>query len=240
MVEGVHCGGCVRRIERALAAEPGVESARVNLTTRRLVVSWRGAAAIASAAGRGGVPGRLPRDPLRPAASSRRATPRAERRLLRALAVAGFAAGNVMLLSISVWAGEAYGMGAATRALLHWFSALIALPAIAYAGQPFFATALDALRQRRTNMDVPISLGILLAAGMSLFETIRGGPHAYFDSAMTLLFFLLIGRYLDLQGARPRALGGGAPAGARRRGGHRAAGGRPAPAAAGARASRPA
>ena len=46
-------------------------------------------------------------------------------------------------------------------------------------------------------MDVPISLAVLLAGGMSLFETIQGGAHAYFDSAVTLLFFLLIGRYLD-------------------------------------------
>jgi Cu2+-exporting ATPase len=198
MVDGLHCGGCVRRIERALAAEEGVEAARVNLTTRRLVVSWRGAAAIASrlveAVTREGYRA-TPYDPRQLASGDAGA----ERRLLKALAVAGFAAGNVMLLSISVWAGEAYAMGDATRALMHWFSALVALPAIAYAGQPFFASALGALRHRRTNMDVPISLGILLAAGMSLSETLRGGPHAYFDSAVTLLFFLLIGRYLDLR-----------------------------------------
>jgi Cu2+-exporting ATPase len=198
MVEGVHCGGCVRRIERALAAEPGVESARVNLTTRRLVVTWRGPAAIAArlleAVTREGFRA-TPYDPRQLAAGDAEA----ERRLLRALAVAGFATGNVMLLSISVWAGEAYAMGAATRALMHWFSALIALPAIAYAGQPFFSSALTVLRNRRTNMDVPISVGILLAAAMSLFETIRGGQHAYFDSAVALLFFLLIGRFLDLR-----------------------------------------
>ncbi len=203
MVDGLHCGGCVRRIERALAAEPGVETARVNLTTRRLLVSWRGAAATAArlveAVTREGYHA-TPYDPRQLASGDAEA----ERRLLRALAVAGFAAGNVMLLSVSVWAGEAYAMGDATRALMHWFSALIALPAIAYAGQPFFTSALGALRNRRTNMDLPISLGILLAAGMSLSETIRGGPHAYFDSAVTLLFFLLIGRYLDLR-ARGRA-----------------------------------
>ncbi len=203
MVDGVHCGGCVRRIERALAAEPGVESARVNLTTRRLVVTWCGAAAMAArlveAVSREGFRA-TPYDPRQLATGDAEA----ERRLLRALAVAGFAAGNVMLLSISVWAGQAYAMGDATRALMHWFSALIALPAIAYAGQPFFSSAFGALRNRRTNMDVPISVGILLAAGMSLFETIRGGPNAYFDSAVALLFFLLIGRFLDLR-ARGRA-----------------------------------
>ena len=102
-----------------------------------------------------------------------------------------------MLLAVSVWAGHFSGMGDATRTFLHWFEALIALPAIAYAGRPFFRSALRALHAGRTNMDVPISLAVILVPGMSLFETIRGGPHAYFDSAVTLLFFLLIGRYLD-------------------------------------------
>jgi Cu2+-exporting ATPase len=203
MVEGVHCGGCVRRIEQTLLADPAVEHARVNLTTRRLVVGWSGAAEIAdrlvhavSALGYRAVPydpGQL----IGAEAAS-------ERALLRAMAVAGFAAGNIMLLSVSVWAGQLQDMGPATRDLLHWFSALIALPAILYAGRPFLASALGALRHRRTNMDVPIAVGIVLASGMSLFETVRGGPHVYFDSAIMLLFFLLVGRYLDRR-ARGRA-----------------------------------
>jgi hypothetical protein len=118
--------------------------------------------------------------------------------------VAGFAAANVMLISVSVWAGYVEDMSATTRHLLHWFSALIALPAIVYAGRPFYRSALAALAARRTNMDVPISLAVLLAAGMSLFETMEGGRYVYFDSAVALLFFLLLGRYLDCR-ARGRA-----------------------------------
>ena len=53
-------------------------------------------------------------------------------------------------------------------------------------------------------MDVPISLGVTLATGMSLFQTIRGSEQVYFDAAVTLLFFLLIGRALD-QRMRARA-----------------------------------
>ena len=111
--------------------------------------------------------------------------------------MAGFAAANVMFLSVSVWAGHGQGMGPATRDLLHWFSALIAMPAVAYAGRPFFRSAWRALRAGRANMDVPISVGVILATAMSLSETVRGGPYAYFDSAVTLLFLLLVGRYLD-------------------------------------------
>jgi len=203
MVEGVHCGGCVAKIERALADEPGVMRARVNLSTRRLALEWSGDAArgnaLANAVSKLGY-GLVPYDPARLA----KADHDEEKTLLRAMAVAGFAAANVMLLSVSIWAGHFQDMGPATRSLMHWFSALIALPAILYAGRPFFRSAWNALKVRRTNMDVPISLAVLLAGAMSLHETIVGGPHAYFDSAVTLLFFLLVGRFLDRR-ARGRA-----------------------------------
>ncbi|MDH3918304.1 MAG: heavy metal translocating P-type ATPase, partial [Rhodospirillales bacterium] len=196
IVEGVHCGGCVQRIERALARRDEVTHARLNLTTRRLALAWRGPPESAEHLARTVEDLGYPVAPYEPARLSA-AEGRAETQLLRALAVAGFAAGNVMLLSVAVWAGHFQDMGPATRGLLHWFSALIALPAIAYAGRPFFRSALQALKSGHTNMDVPISLAVLLAAGMSLFETMAGGRHVYFDSAVTLLFFLLIGRYLD-------------------------------------------
>jgi Cu2+-exporting ATPase len=102
-----------------------------------------------------------------------------------------------MLLSVSVWSGHVSGMSQETRDFFHWLSALIALPAAAYAGQPFYQSAWRALHGRQVNMDVPISIGVLLALGMSLVETIGHAEHAYFDSAVMLLFFLLCGRYVD-------------------------------------------
>jgi len=128
--------------------------------------------------------------------------------LLRAMAVAGFAAGNVMLLSVSVWSGAGDELAPSTRELLHWLSALIALPATAYSGIHFFRSAAAVLRHGHTNMDVPISLALILTSAMSLFETIQGGGHVYFDSVLTLLFFLLVGRYLDIRArGRARAVG---------------------------------
>jgi Cu2+-exporting ATPase len=195
LVDGLHCAACVWLIEQVLARDPAVLSARVNLTSRRLTLRWTGGAEIASrliqAVQRVGYRA-VPFDAQREGGASDD-----ERALLRAVAVAGFATANVMLLSVSVWAGFPGEMGPATRDLMHWVSALIALPAIAYAGQPFFRSALVALRALRTNMDVPISIGVTLAAAMSLWETARSGAHAYFESVVMLLFFLLLGRYLD-------------------------------------------
>ncbi|MDE1148069.1 MAG: heavy metal translocating P-type ATPase metal-binding domain-containing protein [Azospirillaceae bacterium] len=207
-VDGLTCGACVWLIEAALAKNhPEVRSARANLTGRSLTLCWSGTPDQAVTYARlvthlgyrvaaYGVAGGKDAGAPDPAAAL-------ERDLLRRLALAGFAAANVMLLSVSVWAG-ADAMGDATRTLLHWVSALIALPTVAIAGRPFFRSALTALRAGRTNMDVPISVGVLLATGMSLVMTATHGEHAYFDSAVMLLFFLLIGRYLDSR-ARGRA-----------------------------------
>jgi Cu2+-exporting ATPase len=170
-----------------------VISARVNFSAKAVHVRWSAdsvdAGTFIAALDEEGFDSRV-RDP---GVTDFRSDQAYGRLLLRSLAVAGFAAGNVMLLSVSVWSGAE----AATRELLHWISALIALPAIIYAGRPFFASAWQALSRKRLNMDVPISLAVLLAGGMSLYETAMGGAHAYFDAAVMLLFFLLAGRYLD-------------------------------------------
>ena len=203
LVDGLDCAACVWLIESLLARNPSVTRARVHLSTRRLSLAWKGSTDEANAhAGLVAALGfRLaPYDTIAAAAGDDRET----RELLRAMAVAGFAAANVMLLSVAVWAGHDGSMGEATRTLFHFLSAAIALPAVAYAGRPFFRSALNALRAGRTNMDVPISIGVTLACLVSLHEAWVGEQHAYFDSAITLLFFLLIGRYLDRR-ARGRA-----------------------------------
>lgn len=203
VVENAHCANCIRAIEGTLRKHSGVVDARLNLTTRRLTVRWREGAAraadLVAAVDRLGYR-TAPFDPERLASGA----DAEDRILLRSLAVAGFAAANVMLLSVSVWAGAFSGMGPATRGLLHWLSALVVLPALVYACRPFVQSAFSALRAGRVNMDVPIFLALLLTAGISLFETVHGGPHVYFDAAAMLLFFLLIGRYLD-RASRARA-----------------------------------
>src|ERR1700727_784685 len=72
------------------------------------------------------------------------------------------------------------------RDFFHWLSALIALPAAAYAGQPFFQSAFRALRAHHVNMDVPITIGVTLAVGLSLYETAIHATHAYFAGALTV------------------------------------------------------
>lgn len=188
-VPGMHCAGCISKIERGLKDVPGVVSARVNLSARQVSIAHENLL--------------KPRDLVglledigfeaQPRKGALARSQSAVKPLLAPLAVAGFAAMNVMLLSVSVWSGAE----GPTRGMFHWLSALIAVPAIAYAGRPFFRSAWMALRRGKTNMDVPISLGVIMAAALSLYETAVGGEDAWFDGALMLLTFLLAGRVLD-------------------------------------------
>jgi Cu2+-exporting ATPase len=188
-VPAIHCGACLRTVENMLARVDGVLHARANLTGRSVTVRWRDGSPpppIAETLAAAGYPPHV-------ADGARDGPDPVQSELVRALAVAGFASGNIMLLSVSVWAGTDPAM----RDVFHALSALIALPALLYSGRVFYRSAWQALRRGRTNMDVPISIGIALAFALSVYDTITGGPHAYFDASVMLLLFLLVGRTLD-------------------------------------------
>ena len=188
-VPAMRCAGCIAKLENGLALHPAIANARVNFTAKRVAVTHLPDMTlpelVAAIAGTG--------FEAVPIGDAGRSEDQEARNLLKAVAVAGFAMMNIMLLSVSVWSG-ATGV---TRDLFHWLSALIALPAVVYSGQPFFRSARGALAKRRTNMDVPISIGVTITTLLSLFETFTHGPHAYFDGVVMLLFFLLTGRWLD-------------------------------------------
>ena len=189
-VPGMRCAGCIGKIERELPKVAGITAARANFSAKRVAIQHDPAldetALTAALLAIGFEAQPVAENPLGIDDGERK-------RLTRALGVAGFGMMNIMLLSVSIWSGA----DGPTRELFHWLSALIALPVIAYSGRPFFASAWMALSHRRTNMDVPISIGVILATCLSMYETITGGGDAYFDSAVMLLFFLLAGRVLD-------------------------------------------
>jgi Cu2+-exporting ATPase len=188
-VPGMRCAGCISKIERGLTEVEGIATARVNFTAKRVAIHHLPTLSlpdIQSALSRIGFDSQ-------PLSVELTRQDQDSAQLLRAMAVAGFAAMNIMLLSVAVWSGA----GGATREMFHWISALIAIPTVFYAGQPFFRSALKALKHGRTNMDVPISIGVTLTTLMSLYETATNGHHAWFDGAVMLLFFLLTGRWLD-------------------------------------------
>ncbi|WP_298745854.1 heavy metal translocating P-type ATPase [uncultured Brevundimonas sp.] len=209
LVTGARCAGCIAKIEREVSRLPGVESARLNLSNGRLAIGLaRGGvdpARIIAALDRLGYPA-TPFDPG--AALAQR--DREGRRLILALAVAGFGAMNAMMFSVPIWAGLFdQELGPATRSMMMWMSAAVGAPCAIFAGLPFFQSAWRSLRAGRANMDVPISVGVILTLAISFSETILNGRDAYFDAAVSLLFLLLIGRWLDhVLRARARSAAG--------------------------------
>ncbi len=182
----------ISTVEATLQAVPGVRSARVNLTRKRVSVEVAPEVTTAQLIEVLQELGQEAHE-LDPGLLSATETDRQGRDLLMRLGVAFFSMMNVMLLSVAVWSGAE----AATRDLFHWISGAIALPTVIFSGQPFFRSAWAALRAGRLGMDVPISLALILASSISVYETWMSGHHAYFDAAVMLAFFLLLGRYLD-------------------------------------------
>jgi P-type Cu2+ transporter len=195
-LEGVHCSACVWLLERVSRVAPAVLESRFDLTRSVLQVTWRTAASSLSAVARAlDSLGYCPH----PTSSANLAEERrkGDRALLLRLGIAGAAAGNVMLLSLALYSGKFSGMGSEYLALFRWGSLLIATPTVFWTGNVFLRGGLAALRTRTPHMDLPVSLGILTGYLGSAINTVRARGDIYFDSLCTLIFLLLVGRYLQ-------------------------------------------
>ena len=195
MIEGIHCAGCVNTIEKGLL-QRGAADVRVNLGNHRATLRWD-----ETRQSLGGLLAELkglgyeahPYDPKGQEQTGRQLW----RRMLLRLGVAGFGAGNVMLLSVGLYAGRAHGMAGEYRLLLQGASALLALPVLLFGGWPFLAGAWAALRRARFSMDSLIALGILTTFSASTLALLRGEGETYYDSVVMIVFFLLLGRALE-------------------------------------------
>jgi Cu2+-exporting ATPase len=193
-VDGIHCVGCISIVESTVQALGESIEARLNVTSSILSMKWQGNATFAQEAAQA-----LQEQgySVRPVMLESENTEL--KFLILCMGVAGFAMGNVMLISVGLWITDAETMGESMRLFLHWVSALIAVPTLLFSGRPFYMSALKAISHGRTNMDIPITVGLFLTVTMSFFETLTHGEHVYFDSAVMLMFFLLVGRVLDMK-----------------------------------------
>lgn len=195
LVEGIHCAACVWLIEHALAKEPGVLNAEVNLSARRLRLRWDNTSTMLSA-----IMSRLaklgyasvPFDPE----TAEGALARRHRSLLYRMAFAGFAMMNLMWVSIALYTGADQGE---FRNWFHWVGFVIATPTLLYSGYPFLRNAAIGLRQRYLTMDLPIAIGASATYLYSTYVTVTGSTRGdvYFDTVVNFLFVILVGRYLE-------------------------------------------
>lgn len=206
-IDGLHCAACVWLIESILQKQENVILARINLSRKYLKLKWRGQGEEAKSQIKNYIETineigykLFPFDELILEESEKKYN----NDLIKYLALAGFGAGNVMLFSSILWFSDLNALGHATIDLIHFASALIVLPIIVYSARPFLYSAIKSIKSGYLNMDVTIASAIILICIVSLIESFKGATHVYFDSAIMLIFFLLIGKYLDFR-ARKQA-----------------------------------
>jgi P-type Cu2+ transporter len=195
LVEGIHCPACVWLIERALQREPGVESANVNLTAKRIHLRWDNRlnklSNLIRALTRIGYSA-VPYDPE----SAEGVIKKANRSMLFRLFFAGFAMMNLIWISIALYSGANKDE---FREFFHWMGFALATPTLLYAGYPFYRGAIGGLRVWRLTMDLPIAIGLSVTYAYSTYITVTANKigEVYFDTVTNLIFVILIGRYLE-------------------------------------------
>ena len=196
LVEGMHCAACVWLIEKTLSTEKDILSARVNLSTRRLKVRWADdklkLSHIIKKLSHVGY-SVVPFDPQ--AAEGMRA--KEKRSYLFKMAFAGFTTMNLMWTSVALYSGADEGE---FRNFFHWIGFALATPTLFYSGLPFLKGAFNSLKTLHLNMDTPIAIGAVTTYLYSTYVTINPGirGEVYFDTVVTFIFVILIGRYLEM------------------------------------------
>lgn len=197
MVEGIKCGSCVWLIESSLRKQDGVLEASVNMTTKTLSLTWIGNQnkveefiKLIESIGYKAVP--LIESAV---VESQKKT---EKNLLKMIALSGVIWVQNMMISMGIWAGDISGeLGINTRTFMNICAAILTIPILIYSSKDFFSSAWIAIKQRKSHMDIPISLAIVATLLVSVYGTVIGSEFVFFEAASSLVFALLIGRYLD-------------------------------------------
>jgi Cu2+-exporting ATPase len=203
LLEGLRCAACGWLADKALSLQSGVLDVSVNPATARARLVWE-----PSKVRLGDLLRVLEHVGLRPhplAGEPSEQVALLERRdALKRLAVAGFGNMQVMMFAVPLYFAESQGMDPTMREYMRLVSMLVSIPVALYSGWPFYQGAWVALRSRSISMDVPVSLGIILAFVASVWNALAGAGEVYFDSVTMFVFFLGLGRYIEMV-ARHRA-----------------------------------
>lgn len=202
-VANLKCAACTWLIETRLRSMNGVKACQVNLTQQRMRVNWdEGELSIADilkAVHSVGYDAKPYRQDTHEAMLKRQ-----NKQMLIRLGVAALGAMQAMMFSIGIYFGDYSGMLNEHRDFLRYVALFVSIPVFFYSGVPFFASAYNAVRAKQINMDVPVSIALILTFFASLYATITGVGETYFDSVSMFIFFLLAGRYIE-QNARLKA-----------------------------------
>ncbi len=198
IISGITCAACAWLIEKKMASLDGVREFRLNMSTLRAVVRWNPATLALSRIIQAIASVGYKAEPYQPERGELLRKQENRTALLR-IGLAGLGSMQVMMFAVGLYAGDATGIETQFQTFLRIVSAIVTLPVLLYAGFPFLHGAWVNLRERQLGMDVPVSIALVLAYTASLYSTWARGPEVYFDSVCMFIFFLLIGRYLEMR-----------------------------------------
>lgn len=198
VISGISCAACAWLIEHRLKQLEEVVSVNLNLTTHRLMVRWLDSELKLSQIFEEIHQLGYQAHPFS-ATQAEQQRIKESKTAFRRLAVAGFAAMQVMMLSVPLYVGELRGILEQYQLFLRSASMLFATAVVLYSARPFFSAALRDLKSFHLTMDVPVSIAILLAYFSSVWSTVNQGPEIYFDSVCMFTFFLLTGRFFEMR-----------------------------------------
>jgi heavy metal translocating P-type ATPase len=192
-LEGIHCLACLWLIEKIPQLVKGVVDARLNMGKSQfdVLIDQKKGGLFSQVARKLSQLGYHPH-PILKGDEAQQFQEKEERKLLLKMGVAAAAAMNIMLYSVSIYAG-ASGIYAK---YFSWISFFLCLPVVFYSSIPFFISAKSAIFNKHINIDIPLSLAIIVGFFASTFFTLRGSSINYYDSIATLVFLILFSRYL--------------------------------------------
>ncbi|MFZ3076625.1 MAG: heavy metal translocating P-type ATPase metal-binding domain-containing protein, partial [Psychrobacter glacincola] len=195
-VNNLRCAACTWLIESRLDELEGIDKCQVNLTNQRMRVIWDESklpiSRILAVINEIGYEAKPYRQDTHEAMLARH-----NNQMLIRLGIAALGSMQAMMYAVAIYFGEYSDMLIFQRDFLRWVSLFVSTPVFFYAGIPFFTSAWSAIRARQVNMDVPVSIALIVTFSASLFATITGQGETYYDSVSMFIFFLLAGRYIE-------------------------------------------
>lgn len=198
VIEGITCAACIWLLEHHLSNQAGVEQFSVNLSNHRAHLIWNPdtckLSTLFAEVSRIGYKAH----PFHPN-KEEQLLEQEQKRAIRRLGIAGVGMMQVMMMAIALYAGALQDMEARFVEFIRWSSLIITTPVVFYAARPFFVAAVRDIRSRHLSMDVPVSIAIGGAYLASIWATVMTTGEVYYDSVTMFTFFLLIGRYVEMQ-----------------------------------------
>ncbi len=195
-VNNLRCAACTWLIESRLYEIDGISKCQVNLTNQRMRIVWDETklpiSRILAVINEIGYEAKPYRQDTHEAMLAKH-----NNKMLLRLGIAALGAMQAMMYAVALYFGEYSGMLILQRDFLRWVSLFVSVPVFFYAGIPFFASAWSAVRARQVNMDVPVSVALIVTFFASLYATVTGNGQTYYDSVSMFIFFLLAGRYIE-------------------------------------------